>query len=49
METGLSLVDGVSQAVDGERDPRCLISAFGLIRCTVELYQSTPGAAKQLE
>ncbi len=49
MGTGLSLIDGVSQAVDGERDPRCLIIAFSLITSTVELYQSNPETELQLE
>ena len=41
LDTGPSLVDGIMQAVDGERDPRCLLLAFSSIEHTVALYSAS--------
>lgn len=37
---GVRLVEDVTQVVDGERDPRCLLVAFDLIRAVVTLYST---------
>ena len=47
LEAGVPLVDVVVAAVDGERDPRCLLLSFECIQCTAKIHlQAGPESAE---
>lgn len=42
---GDDFVYGLIQAIDQEKDPRCLVLTFHLVQCLVKLFLSQLGAA----
>ena len=48
VEEGVPLVEAMIAAVDGERDPRCLMLAFGCIRLMAQLHLQAGGEAAQV-
>lgn len=40
----LGLLEGAAAALDGERDPRCLLAGFSIIRLLAGLYKSSGDA-----
>lgn len=42
VEGGLDVIQGVIAAVDGEKDPRCLLLSFQLSQQVVKTYEEQP-------
>ncbi len=48
MGTSLKLLEGAAAALDGERDPRCLLAGFSAIQAFAELYAHSGEAAAKV-
>ena len=41
VECGVDLLQGVIAAIDGEKDPRCLLLSFQLTQLVIQVYENT--------
>ena len=48
VKSGTDVISGVIAAIDGEKDPRCLLLSFQLSQQVVNIYEASPSVRTHL-